>query len=223
MSHEKKDKKTQSSVQPASDELQELLRQVAELTEALKRERADSENIRRRHDEQISGLKNLVKANIIRELLPVIDNFERALKHAPDTSVLSGPEGSVQINEQLPGEHEPDTMRENIIDEPTHKQGLKAIADYVKGVQALVKQFEDTLKQMGVERIKTVGQVFDPHLHEAISMDDGKGSIEVIAEELQPGYVMGDEVLRHAMVKVRMEEKHEHPTKSNEHREEKSK
>jgi molecular chaperone GrpE len=146
--------------------LKDLEQKVAELTEALQRERADSDNIRRRHEEQIGGLRNLVKANIVRELLPVIDNFERALKHVPKE------------------------LEKN---------------DYVKGVQGVVKQFEATLQQMGVERIKTVGQVFDPVLHEAVAMEESDGTVEVVSEELQPGYKLNDEIIRHAMVKVRME------------------
>lgn len=147
--------------------LAQLQQQVAELTEALQRERADSDNIRRRHEEQFAGLKNIVKATVVRDLLPVIDNFERALKHVPKDLVNN---------------------------------------DYVKGVQGIVKQFEDTLKKIGVERIKTVGEVFDPRLHEAISMEDGDGTLEVVSEELQAGYTLGEEVIRHAMVKVRMEQ-----------------
>lgn len=147
--------------------LASLQQQISDLTDALQRERADTANIRRRHDEQIGSLKTLVKASVVRELLPVIDNFERALKHVP---------------KELAGN------------------------EYVKGVQGVVKQFEDTLKKMGVERVKTVGQVFDPRLHEAISMEDGNGTTEVVCEELQPGFCLGDEVIRHAMVKVKMED-----------------
>lgn len=146
----------------------DLQQQVIELTEALQRERADVINVRRRHDEQISSLKTLVKANVVRELLPVIDNLERALKHVPKD--LEGNE-------------------------------------YVKGVQGVVKQFEQTLEQMGVERIKTVGEAFDPRLHEAVSMEEGNGTVEIVCEELQPGYQLGDDIIRHAMVKVKMENK----------------
>lgn len=148
--------------------LADLQQQVADLTEALQRERADVINVRRRHDEQITSLKTLVKANVVRELLPVIDNFERALKHVP---------------KELEGN------------------------EYVKGVQGVVKQFEQTLAQMGVERIKTVGQVFDPRLHEAVSMEEGDGTTEIVCEELQPGFAVGEDIIRHAMVKVKMENK----------------
>jgi len=71
----KKSKKT--------EEVEVLEQQIADLTEALQRERADATNIRRRHDEQIGNLKNVIKASVVRDLLPVIDNFERALKHIP--------------------------------------------------------------------------------------------------------------------------------------------
>lgn len=142
----------------------ELQQQVADLTEALQRERADSANIRRRHDEQMASLRNTVKAHVISDLLPVIDNFERALKHVPAD------------------------LADN---------------DYVKGVQGIVKQFESTLEKIGVQRIKTVGEVFDPHLHEAVSMEEGESGQEVVCEELQAGYALGEEVIRHAMVRVK--------------------
>lgn len=163
------DKKPPKQPKQQTDELDEqvvaLQQQVGELTEALQRERADAMNLRRRHDEQVASLKNVVKANVIGELLPVIDNFERALKHVP---------------KELEGN------------------------DYVRGVQGVVKQFEKTLAEMGVERIKTVGEPFDPRLHEAVQMEDGDGTEEVVTEELQAGYRIGDDVIRHAMVKVSM-------------------
>ncbi len=138
--------------------------QIEELTEALKRERADAVNLRRRHEAEIASLRAAVKSSIITDLLPVIDNFERALKHVPTD--------------------------------------LKD-SDYVKGIQAVVKQFEKTLADMGVERIKTVGEHFNPHFHEAVGAEEGDGQQEVVSEELQAGYKLGDEVIRHAMVKVK--------------------
>jgi molecular chaperone GrpE len=146
----------------------ELEQKIAELTEALQRERADAENLRRRTQEEKSRLGEFYKAMVIQELLPAIDNLERALKHTP---------------KDLKGH------------------------DYVKGVTGVIKQFEQSFAQLGVKRIKTVGEVFDPRLHEAVHMEDGDGNVEVVCEELQPGYLLGDEVIRHAMVKVKMEKK----------------
>lgn len=147
-----------------SKKLSELQQQIGELTEALQRERADAVNLRRRHEEQITSLRTLAKASVVQDLLPVIDNFERALKHVP---------ADLASNE------------------------------YVKGIQGIVKQFEKILADLGVQKIKTIGEVFDPHLHEAISIEEGDGEQEIITEELQPGYQMGDEILRPATVRVR--------------------
>jgi molecular chaperone GrpE len=146
--------------------IKELEQKIGELTEALQRERADAENLRRRTQEEKSRLGEFYKAMIIQDFLPALDNLDRALKHTPK-------------------------------DLANH--------DYVKGVQSVAKQFIQCLAQLGVERIKTVGEVFDPRLHEAVHMEDGDGTVEVVCEELQPGYRLGNEIIRHAMVKVRME------------------
>jgi molecular chaperone GrpE len=138
--------------------------QIAELAEALQRERADAVNIRRQHEAQLTNLRGTVKATVVADLLPVIDNFERALKHVP---------------KELEGNA------------------------YVNGIQSIVKQFEKTLEGLGVEKIKTVGEHFDPNIHEAVSMEDGDGEHEIVSDELQAGYKIGDDVIRHAMVRVR--------------------
>jgi molecular chaperone GrpE len=157
-----KPKKTDASHQ--DKQINELTARVEELTQALQRERADAVNLRRRHDAETAALRTRVKTDVIQDLLPVIDNFERALKHVP---------------QELAGN------------------------SYVKGVEAVVKQFERTLADMGVKKIETVGQPFDPHLHEAVSVEGGDGKQQIVSEELQAGYRLGDDVIRHAMVKVR--------------------
>lgn len=157
-------KATDAAMHSTNAVASDLQQKVAELTEALQRERADAVNLRRRHDEQVAHLRTTIKAHVVKDLLPVIDNFERALKHVPAE------------------------LTDN---------------DYVKGVQSVVKQFEKTLADLGVERIATVGEQFNPHLHEAISMEEGDGEQEIVTEELQSGYRIGDEVIRHAMVRVK--------------------
>lgn len=143
--------------------LKDLQMKVDELTEALKRERADAINQRNRHEQQIADLRDSVKAGVIEDLLPVIDNFERALGHVP---------------KELEGN------------------------DYVKGVSGVVKQFEKTLEDIGVQKIKSAGEKFDPNLHEAVSVE-GDGNEELVTEEMQPGYKIGERVIRHARVKIR--------------------
>lgn len=143
-------------------QIEELNQQIADLTDALQRERADAMNVRRRSDEDRAKMAGFYKSVVVKELLPTIDNFERALKHVPKD------------------------LENN---------------DYIKGIQGVVKQFEDALSKIGVKRIKTVGEPFDPVFHEAISAD-GEGDAEIVSEELQSGYTLGEEVVRHAMVRV---------------------
>ncbi len=69
------------------------------------------------------------------------------------------------------------------------------------GVKNIKKQFEDFLKNSRVEAMKTIGEKFDPLKHEAIESISG-GEPEIIAEEAQKGYLIGEEVLRPAKVKV---------------------
>lgn len=75
---------------------------------------------------------------------------------------------------------------------------------WAQGVKNLVKNLEKSLDNMNVRRIAAApGTVFDPVLHEAIQIDeDATGEHEIIAEELQAGYLLGGQPIRHAMVKV---------------------
>lgn len=80
------------------------------------------------------------------------------------------------------------------------------IADHqwVKGVAGLVKQLEKSLGELKLAKIDAnEGTVFNPELHQAIQFDeDAAGEQEVIAEELQPGYMLNGDPIRHSMVKV---------------------
>ena len=75
--------------------------------------------------------------------------------------------------------------------------------EYKKGVELVLKQFKDVLQAKGVEEIKTIGETFDPELHEAVSsvQDDEKGEKEIV-QEYRKGYKIGSKVIRHSMVVV---------------------
>lgn len=67
----------------------------------------------------------------------------------------------------------------------------------------VLKQFKDVLASFKVEVIKTVGETFDPELHEAVSSvaDETKGEKEIV-QEFRKGYKIGTKILRHSMVVV---------------------
>ena len=140
--------------------------QQAELTKAqYARLAADFENFRRRTTKEKENLEVQVKKNIITNLLPVIDNFERARTGLKPNS-----------------------------------EGEKAIHSSYQGVY---KTLVECLKKMGVSAMRPEGQEFDPNYHEAMLREPTNEYPEgTVIEQLMRGYVLGDIILRHAMVKV---------------------
>lgn len=146
-----------------------LAAKVEELTLALQRERADAMNVRRRAEEDRVKLASFFKASVIKDLIPFIDNLDRAMQHAPK------------------------------LEDATY-------SEWLKGLEGVEKQLWTSLESIGVQKIKTIGEEFNPELHEAVQMDDSNpGKKEIITEEYTSGYILGDEVLRHAMVKVTLQ------------------
>jgi molecular chaperone GrpE len=122
------------------------------------------------------------------------DNFRKRTRREVDDAQKRGREGA--IKELLP-------VFDNLERAAIHAEGqgeAKAVAD---GLRIVLKQFLDTLDRMGVKRVVSVGQAFDPAVHEAIqqveSPDQPAG---VIIAEVQPGYSLGDRLIRAAMVVV---------------------
>lgn len=126
---------------------------------------ADFENYRRRTAKEKENLEVQTKKNVITELLPVVDNFERA-------------------RTQL----KPDS------------EGEKAIHGSYQGVY---KTLVECLKKMGVSAMRPEGKEFDPNYHEAMLREPTNEHPEgTVLEQLMRGYILGDTILRHAMVKV---------------------
>lgn len=70
-----------------------------------------------------------------------------------------------------------------------------------QGVDMISKQLHSLLETKGLSRIKSIGEKFDPHQHEAIEVVEGDDE-GVIVEELQPGYLLSGRIVRPARVKV---------------------
>lgn len=87
------------------------------------------------------------------------------------------------------------------------ERALKAASDpedgFVKGVQMTYDQFIATLDKLNVKQIDPQGETFDPHFHEAMQHvdDENFGEAEVV-QVFQKGYILGDKLLRAALVKV---------------------
>lgn len=155
------------SIASASDEqISTSDDKITELEADLKRIQADFVNYRRRQEDDRGQILDLAKQDVILQLLPLLDNIERALGHLPA----------------------------DLADNP-----------WVKGVEQISRQADKILSTLNVERFASVGQPFDHNLHEAIAFDEASSNskgIEVVVEELQPGYKIGEKIIRHAIVKV---------------------
>ncbi|MBL8148752.1 MAG: nucleotide exchange factor GrpE [Blastocatellia bacterium] len=136
--------------------------------EQLMRRQAEFDNFRKRVDRERIDLQSKTKGDIIMELLPVLDNLERALEQGSKPEVSDG-------------------VQEGIL----------------AGIKLIHRQFVDTLSNFGLVPIKAIGEVFDPHLHEAVTTEASEGYAEnTVIEEFQRGYKIGERLLRPSMVKV---------------------
>ena len=144
------------------DPLDELRREKDSLQDRLLRTAAEFDNYRKRVERERRELTDYIKADILAELLPIVDNFERAMQApASDGEALR------------------------------------------KGVELIHKQMLDFLRKRGVTPIDALGADFDPNFHQAVIHETSSSHREgEVIEELQRGYMLGDKLLRPAMVKV---------------------
>lgn len=75
-------------------------------------------------------------------------------------------------------------------------------AKWLEGIGNVAKQFQGLFGKYGVERIKTVGEKFDPLYHEAVQVVESQGPPEQVTQEVRAGYTMHGKVIRPARVTI---------------------
>lgn len=84
-----------------------------------------------------------------------------------------------------------------------HIKEAKDFKAVQEGVDMIQQQIQKFLKDIGVERVKTVGEKFDPHMHDAVEADEAaEGEDGKVIAELKPGYRMNGRLLRPALVRI---------------------
>lgn len=122
------------------------------------------------------------------------DNFRKRARREIEDARLRGKDDA--IKEVLP-------VFDNLERAVAAADSAQTIASVVEGVKMVLKLFEDTAERMGLNRIATVGQRFDPNLHEAIQQQEtDEHAPGTILTEVVPGYLVGQRLLRAAMVVV---------------------
>ncbi len=128
---------------------------VDELTESLQRLQAEFENFKKRNEKEKQAFMLFANRQLLMELLPVIDDFDRALQTTKD-----------------------------------------------EGIKLIHQKLVELLKQYSVEEMVALGKYFDPKFHEALMQEESEKEPGTVLEVLQKGYILGDNVLRPAQVKV---------------------
>jgi len=154
----------EKSAAPPADPLEAAKAEAQKNRDQLLRVAADFDNYKKRSRREIGDAVKVGREDLLRDLLPVFDNLERASAHAGTAT------------------------------------GVTALAE---GISMVQRQFVDVLGKLGVERLASVGEPFDPAVHEAVQhLETDEFAPGVVAAELQAGYRMGGRVLRPALVVV---------------------
>jgi molecular chaperone GrpE len=156
-----------AGTEPPSDQelspVETLRREKDVLQDRLLRTAAEFDNYRKRVERDRRDQADAMVADTLIDLLPIIDDLERAL--------------------QAPSGGDADSLR--------------------KGVELIHRQMLDLLRKRGVKPIQAVGADFDPRFHESVVSESTSDHREgEVLQELRPGYMLGDRLLRPAMVKV---------------------
>jgi molecular chaperone GrpE len=150
-------------------ELEMRRRESEELMDKYRRSVAEFANYRKRQERERDQQRIRITLDVLRQLLPLMDDFDRALASVPEGTGLDSSNGSL----------------------------------WLEGLELIRRKLDGILDSFGVRRIEAVGKPFDPFFHEALmQVPNDNWPPGIVVDEVQKGYVMGDEVLRPTLVVV---------------------
>ncbi|MBI2331996.1 MAG: nucleotide exchange factor GrpE [Chloroflexi bacterium] len=142
-------------------QLKDAESRVVEYKDGWARSQAEFQNFRKRVERDNELFKASTRGDIIKKVLPVLDDLERAMQNRP------------------------------------------ADNGWADGIELVVRKFQNILDMEGVKKIEAKGAAFDPNFHEAISHEPSE-EVESghVIDVVQNGYVIGERVIRPALVRV---------------------
>jgi molecular chaperone GrpE len=153
------------------DQVADLERQVEEAKSKALYAAAETQNVRRRLEQELQQATSYAAAGFARDMLAIKDHLERALAAVGDD------------------------LRAD-----------KTAAQFLAGIEATSRELDAVFLRHGITRIKTIGEPLDPHRHQAmLEMPSSDAEPGTILQEMQPGYMMKDRLLRPALVGVAKE------------------
>ena len=166
----KTEEQKKDSVGKNQEIVNDLKHKLKECEDKLLRSLAENDNLRKRHEKETEENLKYATKNFAFSLLPVTDNFQRAIQSIPD-----------DVSEK-------DKLLKNL----------------VIGIQAVEKELDDVFVKNGIKKFDSLDQKFNPEIHQAVSKVNNDKPEGTIVEEFQRGYMIGDRLLRAAMVVVSM-------------------
>ena len=182
-----------SSTNMSEEDIEKAVKE-AEMYAAEDAKRKEGIDTRNRGDRVVHQTEKTL--NEMGDKLDPADKSEVKGKRTPLKSALTGTDADIKS----------DTVAKFL---PVYDNLVRALAQstedraYRRGVEMIMAQFNTTLEKLGATRIESLGQKFDPNLHNAVMhvVDEEKGENEIV-EVFQEGFMMGEKVIRYAMVKV---------------------
>jgi molecular chaperone GrpE len=180
MTHEQNNHRKEPLIGPVTSlkaEFEKLQADVTRLKSDYLRSLAEFDNFRRRKDKEFNELQEYAGEKFLQEMIPLLDNFQRALQAA---EAVGGQASGVGGQGSGVGD-----------------QGIR------KGLCLIYAQFRTTLAKLGLEDYSCLGEQFDPKRCEAVgSVENSEQPEQTIVAETARGYVCKGRVLRPAMVMV---------------------
>src|SRR3954465_14034507 len=180
--------------QALDDLLADVKRERDEYLALAQRARADFENYRKRAVRDTEEAEHRGKVSIARELLPALDNLERALR-----STGLDPRTGRPVDASEPTSEEQDA---EVFDAPSEE--VSAQEALARGVALVYDELRSALERAGVETYEPTGEPFDPNTSEALATRPAQDGVEsgVVIETVERGYRLDGQVLRAARVVV---------------------
>ena len=152
--------------EPTEEDLLEKERTKAKnMEERYLRVNAEFENYKKRMIRESSDRFKYFNLDLIKELLPSLDNIDRAISHA--------------------------------------KSDNTDVESMIVGLEMVNKMTHEVFEKFGVTKVKTVGEEFDPNIHQAVGVDDSDSAPDnQVVEECLKGYTLHGRIIRPAMVRV---------------------
>ena len=149
------------------DHVAELERQLEEAKSAALYAAAETQNVRRRLEDEKSQPSAYAAAGFARDMLAIKDHLDRAL---------------AAVSDELRAD--------------------KVASQFLAGIESTSRELDSVFQRNGITRITSVGEPLDPHRHQAMMEVPSDQAPGTIVEEMQPGYMMKDRLLRPALVGV---------------------